>query len=77
MHDIVLEIPDLPVTLPAEDVIFPEDVIELLVILPADVIVPLVEILPVEDMSHCDVHIPTPVCAPPENPHVFLINPSV
>ena len=61
MHDIVLKIPVLPVTLPAEDVIFP-----------VDVIVPLVEILPVDDMSHCDVHTPTPVCAPTENPPFVL-----
>ena len=56
----------LPDTVPAEDVIFP-----------VEVIVPLVEILQVDDMSHCDVHTPTPVCAPTENPLLFLINPSV
>jgi len=46
-------------------------------IFPEDVIVPLVVILPVDDMSHCDVHTPTPVCAPTENPPLFFINPSV
>ena len=46
-------------------------------IFPEDVLVPLVEILPVDDMSHCDVQTPTPVCSPTENPPLFLITPSV
>ena len=48
-----------------------------IVISPADVMVPLAGILPVDDMPHCDVHTPTPVCAPTENPPLFLINHSV
>ena len=54
----------------------PVDVIDLPDIEPDD-IVPLVTILPIDDMSHCNVHIPTPVCVPTENPPLFLITPSI
>ena len=81
---VVLDVIPLPLTNPVVVVIFPlvvdiftEDVIELPVIMPADAIVPLVVILPVDDMSHCDVHTPTPACAPTENPPLFFVNPSV
>ena len=40
---------------------------------PAEVMFPLVVILPVDDMSHCDVQTPTPVCAPTEKP-AFVLN---
>ena len=41
-------------------------------IFPEDVIVPLVEILPVDDMSHCNVHTPTPVLCANREPAFVL-----
>ena len=78
MHDIVLKNPVLPVTLPAEDVIFPvDDIVPFVVIFPVDDIVPFVVTLPVEVIPHFSVQTPTHVCSHTESPPLFLINHSV
>ena len=71
-------VPCLVCILPLNDLIFPEDVVMAPPsILPVVDIGPLVLIIPVDDMLHCEFQVSTDVWSPSENPFQFTIMPSM